>query len=66
MTPEEIKQIIIATAGTNRGGPATAKFCRMFSLSQSIVRQHLNGSKPPNKFARAFYRLLGPDPEEKK
>jgi hypothetical protein len=64
MTPEKIREIIIATAGTNRGGPATAKFCRMHELSQSIVRQHLNGSKPPNKFARAFYRLL--DPEEKK
>lgn len=64
MTPEQIREIIIAVAGTNRGGPATAEFCRRHSLSESIVRQHLNGSRKPNGFARAFYRLLAP--EEKK
>lgn len=67
MTPEDIKQIIIATAGTNKGAPATAKFCRMYGLSESTVRDHLNGSRGNlDKTTRALYRVLATIDEPEK
>lgn len=58
MTPEEIRQIIIADSGLSRGGPAVTRFCKKYRVEKSCIDKHLMGINPPSKLAIAFYSLV--------